>query len=67
VRLIELEKGLRIKHGDIISLADVYQKLCRNFSLKKKEIKFLLNIFDKTGLITLSKYGVALNFEVKNG
>ena len=61
---------LRLKEIDIpnrfIEWANIYEKLCRGFSLKKQEIREILFLLNDLGFIYISPRGVKLNFEVKN-
>lgn len=64
-RLIELKKSLKIKEG-FISLSNVREKLGRNFSINKSELKELIEFLDRAGFIELSSRGIKLNFILEN-
>jgi len=60
---------LRLKEIDrpsqFILWADIYEKLCRGFSLRKQEIRECVLVLRDLGLIDISPRGIKLNFEVK--
>jgi hypothetical protein len=62
LRLIEINKK-----DSWIDWANVYEKQCRGFSLKKQDIRENLFVLRDLGLIELSPAGIKLNFEVQNG
>ena len=59
-RLIQINK-----QDQYILWADIYEKLCRGFSLKKQEIREALSLLHNFGFISISPRGVKLNFEVR--
>jgi len=55
-RLIELDD----RSGDVIPLQSVYTKLCRSFSIKKRECQEILFMLRDFGLIKFEKRGISI-------
>jgi hypothetical protein len=62
LRLKEIEHNHKF-----IPWSNSYEKLCRNYSLNKQEIREIIFILRDFGLVDVSPLGIKLNFEVKNG
>jgi len=54
----------KISKSGFIPYVDLYEKLCRNFSIKKSELRSIIEILRDNDLIEISKIGIKLNFEV---
>jgi len=65
IRLIELKKSLKIREG-FIPVSNVREKLCRNFSINKLELKEVLDFLANSGFIEISQIGIKLNFVLEN-
>jgi len=67
IRLLEIEKRLNT-HSEkkFIPASYIYEKLCKNFSLKKSEIREILFFLRDMNLLEISQMRVKLNFEIKN-
>ncbi|MEK6839878.1 MAG: hypothetical protein AABX72_02980 [Nanoarchaeota archaeon] len=61
LRLKEIEESY-----NYIPISLVFQKLCRNYSASKQEIREILFLLRDFGLLDISPKGIKLNFEVKN-
>jgi len=63
--LKQLERSIKgsSKRG-FIPHAYLYEKLCRNFSIKKVELRTILETLKDNDLIEISQVGIKLNFEV---
>ncbi len=60
IRLKEIEKS-----HNYIPISSVYEKLCRNYSITKQEVREILFLLRDFALLDISPRGVKLNFEVK--
>jgi hypothetical protein len=53
---------------DYITFPDLFEKLCRNFSINKSEAWDYVKMFQELGFLKIIPYhGVKLNFEVRYG
>ena len=67
VRLKELEQDIKgIPIEGVIPNADVREKLGRNFSIKKQEVKELIFFLRDVRAIDICKRGIKLNFIIIN-
>lgn len=67
-RLKELETEVRgISKERFIPYSYIYLKLCRNFSMKKRELKEIIFFLRDLGILEISQVGAKLNIELKNG
>jgi hypothetical protein len=65
-RLKELEKEVRgLPYDGFIPYSYVYEKLCRNYSIKKQELKEVLLFLRDMGIVEISQVGIKLNFRTK--
>ena len=63
--LKQLEKATKkTSKNDVIPYAHLYEKLCRNFSIKKRELMEMIGILRDNDLVYVSQSGIKLNFEV---
>ncbi len=66
-RLKELEKEVKgLPKEGFIPYSYVYEKSCRNFSMKKDEIREIIFLLRDTGFLEVSQLGIKLNFKIKN-
>jgi len=63
--LKQLEKSS--KKDKFIPYADLYEKLCRNFSIKKQELRQIIEVLSNNELVELSQIGIKLNYELEYG
>lgn len=67
VRLKELENSIKgLKSKEFIGYSYVYEKLCRNFSVKKEELKEILEYLKNAGFIEVSPIGIKLNYKLED-
>jgi len=67
LRLQEIKENTKgIKTDGFLPYAYVYEKLGRNFSIKKQEIRELLFFLADVGLLEINQIGIKLKFKVKN-
>ena len=67
IRLKELEQDIKgLPKDGFIPNADVREKLGRNFSIKKHEIKELIFFLRDVRAIEISQIGIKLNFIIKD-
>lgn len=59
LRLKEIDRSPRS-----VPWADVYEKLCRCFSLRKQEIREVILLLNDLGLVAISPAGVKLFYEI---
>ena len=65
-RLSDLKDSLRLKDDSFIPSSEVREKLGRNFSIKKDQIKELLDYLEQSGFIEISQSGIKLRFIMEN-
>lgn len=58
------ESTKKTSKNGFIPYANLYEKLCRNFSIKKCELRGLLETLRDNDLVDISQVGIKLNFEV---
>ena len=63
-RLLELRDRAGLDEDKFIPWAHVYQNICRLFTLKKEECRYILYSLKTRGLLTVSPRGIRLNYEV---
>lgn len=67
LRIDELNNQVKgLGKDDSIPYPYVYEKLSRNFSMKKIEIKELLFFLRDIGFLEVNRRGIKLNFIIKN-
>ena len=65
LRLLDVEKKLHTSSGEnFIPASYIYEKLCRNFSLKKQEVREILFFLRDMNLLEISQMRVKINFEI---
>ena len=65
LRLWELDESVKINSKrDFIPYSLVFEKLCRNFSMRKQEIRELLFLIGDIGLIELNSKGIKLQYGI---
>jgi hypothetical protein len=65
-RLFELNQKIKKFGSSSIAWSYVYEKIGRNFSLKKPEIREALFVCRDFGYIDVSNKGIKLNYSIKN-
>lgn len=67
-RLKEVEKSIKVgSKKSFISFPEIFEKICRGFSITKPEAWECLFLLRDLGLIEIIRFhGIKLNFEVKN-
>ncbi len=64
--LKKLERSAKkIFKGGYIPLPYLNQNICANFSIKRDELREILETLQESGLVTISRIGIKLNFEVQ--
>ena len=66
IRLIELRSCLKLKEDSSIPYAEVREKIGRNFSVCKQQIKELIDFLEYSGFISCSNKGIKLNYTLEN-
>jgi len=66
-RLYEVQEATKISHKNYIPFPDLFEKICRNFSINKSACWEMLFLFQEIGAIRIIPYhGISLNFSVVN-
>ncbi|GAH27054.1 unnamed protein product, partial [marine sediment metagenome] len=65
-RLFDLKNSLRLKEDSFIPNSEIREKIGRNFSIKKQQIKELMDFLEYSGFIELSQSGIKLNFRIED-
>jgi hypothetical protein len=66
--LKEVEQELRgIPKSGLINKSYIFEKLCRNFSIRKGELMLILIDLRDLGLIEISTTAIKLSYKIKNG
>ncbi len=63
---MELKNSLRLKEDAIIPYPKLREKVCRNFSINKQQMKEILSYLEYSGFISCHRQGVQLNFILEN-
>lgn len=67
IRLKELEQSSNsLKNKNFINYSYVYEKICRNLSIKKLELKKILEEWNDLGFIEISSVGIKLQYQIEN-
>jgi len=65
-RLANLETNVKgLKDNETITNSHINQRLCRNLSINRHELKELLRQLRDEGLIEMNNHGIRLNFELE--
>jgi Cdc6-like AAA superfamily ATPase len=66
--LIRLYEASVRSHKNYIPFSDVYEKLCRNFSINKAEVWDYILMFQELGFIEIVRTkGIRVKYTIKNG
>lgn len=67
-RLQEVEKGIKgCSQKDYLPFPQIFEKVCRNFSISKKEAWECLFLLREFGFIDVLKFrGIKLNFKIQD-
>lgn len=64
-RIWQLESQIKgIKKGCSMPYSYLYEKLCRNFSIQKNEVRELLFLLRDVGFLEINQKGIKLRFKI---